>query len=135
MSNDRTTPGTSFWVTAAVIAVLAYPGSLGPCCWASSRTGIGVHVVEFIYGPILRAADACSMPAVDFFQRYSRLGAPQEWEWFKWPNVNGTGAAWYWKALRWPPFRPGPVSMTRGPSAESDAEEEPADSVRDDDDE
>src|SRR5262245_54833365 len=107
MKNERTAPGTSFWATAGGIAVLAFPASPGPWCWASSRAGIGVHVVEFIYGPILRAADACSMCAVDFCERYSRVGAAPEWEWIKFPNASGTGAAWRWMQLRWPPVRSG----------------------------
>ena len=130
MKNDRTTPGTGFWVTVAVIAVLAYPASLGPCSWASSRTGIGVSVVQFIYGPILRAAEACSMRAVDFFEAYSRVGAAPGWEWIKFPNASGTGAAWHWMQIRWPPVRRSSIGSASGPSVGSEAEEqEPSASV------
>jgi hypothetical protein len=37
MTLDRKTPTAGFWITVALVAVLAYPASFGPVCWTYSR--------------------------------------------------------------------------------------------------
>ncbi len=53
---SRKKPSAGFWITVALVAVLAYPASFGPACWISSRSGIGGSVVNFAYQPMLGMA-------------------------------------------------------------------------------
>jgi hypothetical protein len=50
MDEKRKKPGVAFWVAA----VLAYPLSIGPACWISSRLNSGAGSVPVVYRPILR---------------------------------------------------------------------------------
>jgi hypothetical protein len=76
--DSRKKPGVAFWATVLVVAGLAYPLSVGPACWASSRIGIGTDLVSIVYKPLF----ANRLPYVaDCLDRYSRLGAPEHWTW------------------------------------------------------
>ncbi len=104
MSTDRTSLGASFWVTVAAVALLAYPASLGPSCWVSSRTGVGVPVVDIIYRPILRATDNCPQSVLRIIQSYSAFGAAPEWGWVRWETAGRAEVDWHWEEFpRWPP--------------------------------
>ena len=37
MTSDRKKPGVAFWASVVLVAVLAYPLSIGPACWIASR--------------------------------------------------------------------------------------------------
>jgi len=53
MTSDRNHPSAAFWITVALLAVLAYPLSFGPACWwFSADSGTGVRVAPAMYWPI-----------------------------------------------------------------------------------
>jgi hypothetical protein len=57
MTSDRKKPSAGFWIAVTLVAVLVgYPLSFGPACWISSRSGIGVSVVNSAYPPMLGLA-------------------------------------------------------------------------------
>src|SRR5262245_32809876 len=92
MSTDRSTAGASFWLTIAAVTCLAYPASLGPSCWVTSRTGVGTSVVAAVYRPILLVADGLPLGVWKKIQRYSRVGAPPGWSWWadkSWHHSSG----------------------------------------------
>jgi hypothetical protein len=73
-------PTAGFWITVALVAVLVgYPLSFGPACWISSRSGIGVSVVNSAYQPMLGLA----FNGPDVIQRgtlwYGKLMADGRW--------------------------------------------------------
>jgi hypothetical protein len=71
-------PGVAFWATVVVVIVAMYPLSMGPACWASSRTGLGTTIVSTVFRPLV----ANSPRRVrDLFQQYSRCGAKRYWSW------------------------------------------------------
>ena len=50
---DRKRPAAGFWITVALVAVLAgYPLSLGPECWINERTDCGSQAILTTYRPI-----------------------------------------------------------------------------------
>jgi hypothetical protein len=75
---DRKKPGLAFWTTVVAVVVLAYPLSMGPACWASSRVGIGVELVSAAYKPLFKNTP---LWVADWLERYARLGAAQNWVW------------------------------------------------------
>src|SRR5262245_17069208 len=81
MTTDRGSPGAGFYLTIVAVVALAYPVSLGPTCWVSSRTGVGAAVVDVVYRPISLAADFSPTDAWSFVQWYSRVGAAPGWYW------------------------------------------------------
>ena len=50
---DRKKPGVAFWATVALVAVLAYPLSLGPACWLARRKVIPNSVITKGYMPVI----------------------------------------------------------------------------------
>jgi hypothetical protein len=55
MSEDRKKPTAGFWITVALVAVLAgYPLSFGPACWVSSYLYCGPAVINLVYQPLMR---------------------------------------------------------------------------------
>jgi hypothetical protein len=44
MTSDRNTPTAGFWITVALVAVLAYPLSFGPACWWFTRSSKEVRM-------------------------------------------------------------------------------------------
>ena len=55
MSQSHMKPGVAFWVTLmAIVALLAYPLSFGPLCWACSRNWVSGETVSVVYQPILQ---------------------------------------------------------------------------------
>jgi len=104
MSTDHSKPGASFWLTIVAVACLAYPVSLGASCWFSSRAGVGSSVVDTVYRPILRAAEAFPNSVSKVVERYSTLGAAPGWAWMQYTGASG---GWHWEDLMMrPPFLP-----------------------------
>ncbi len=55
MASDRKKPGVAFWTTVvAVVVLVAYPLSIGPAFWITSRTGFGGDAVSVLYQPVLQ---------------------------------------------------------------------------------
>ena len=81
MSEERKKVGAGFWIVIAAIVALAYPVSIGPACWISSRAGRGSEFVSWVYSPVIRICDK----GPDFVRRivrsYSEFGAPGNWVW------------------------------------------------------
>jgi hypothetical protein len=89
MEKERKTPGVGFWCTALALALVAYPLSLGPACWITSRLNAGTTAIPVIYRPMTRAAE--SSPAVrSAVQGYARLFAADDW--VLWGDKQG----WKW---------------------------------------
>jgi hypothetical protein len=87
--NRRKKRGMPFWATVVVAAVLvAYPLSLGPACWITSRTNVGAAVVGRVYHPIM-ALTSRWRPAFGLAFDYSTLFAGKEWRWF-WGHDDGS---------------------------------------------
>ncbi len=56
MTASRKQPGVAFWATVVVvIALVAYPLSFGPACWANGRTHVGDQAFLTAYRPIVWA--------------------------------------------------------------------------------
>ena len=54
---DRKKPGVAFWVTVAVVVVLAYPASYGPAVWITVRLDNPEPLVSafgYFYYPLIR---------------------------------------------------------------------------------
>jgi len=52
MNTDRKKPGVAFWATVvAALSPLLYLLSIGPACWFTSRTEVGIDAVNRIYQP------------------------------------------------------------------------------------
>jgi hypothetical protein len=49
---DRKKPGVAFWATVIVVALLAYPLSFGPACWAYKWGFLGKVRLRSIYAPV-----------------------------------------------------------------------------------
>jgi hypothetical protein len=94
MDEPRRRPGVGFWVTVGLVALFAYPLSIGPACWISSRTGFGVGTVTIVYRPIIRAAGVCPKPASEIVEKYSTIFAKDYWYWWEetWRPVGVIGA-------------------------------------------
>jgi hypothetical protein len=57
MTSERKKPGVVFWATVSVVvALIAYPLSFGPACWAVRREFIAPYVAAHAYRPILRSS-------------------------------------------------------------------------------
>ena len=78
---DRNKPGVAFWATVVVVALAAYPLTFGPACWITSRTNVGVPVVNFVYLPMMWLYDISPKPVRRSIMWYSRTGAPYGWSW------------------------------------------------------
>jgi hypothetical protein len=74
-------PTAGFWITVALVAVLAYPLSMGPACWISSYTNFGVPVVNVAYLPMMRLYDVSPEFIQDGILWYSRIGSARGWCW------------------------------------------------------
>src|SRR5437868_5112684 len=76
---DRKKPGWAFWTTVMFSLPVLYVLSFGPACWISSRSGIGVGVVNSAYQPMLGLA----FDGPDVIQRgtlwYAQLLADRRW--------------------------------------------------------
>jgi hypothetical protein len=124
MTSDRKKPGVAFWMTVAVVVVLAYPLSFGPACWISSRIEIGRKLLSVVYRPMTAGirikdfqvllADAHSrvvaeggglrmQPArsgLNLIDWYAKVGAADHWHWCydveHCPN-NGFTQRWEWR--------------------------------------
>jgi hypothetical protein len=80
--SDHKKPGVAFWATVVlVVKLVAYPLSIGPVSWISSRATVLVPAVELAYLPILRVWDKCPEPVSDFLHWYTQLGAKAGWYW------------------------------------------------------
>ena len=106
MTTDRNSPGAGFWLTIVAVVALAYPVSLGPSCWVSSRRGVGASVVSVVYRPMLVAADVSPRPAWDFIRWYSEVGAAPSWQWIE-------SKSWEHRTF---PISMGPVPISIGPA-------------------
>ena len=88
-------PTAGFWITVALVTVLlAYPISLGPACWISSRqrTSRSAEIVSYIYAPAIRACSRCPKFVLDFAWWYSEVGAANNyrWQFGHWHQLDGT---------------------------------------------
>jgi len=90
---DRKKPTAGFWITVALLAVLVgYPLSIGPACWISSRTRVGVRLIPTIYRPITWAClpeGRVDNPIGAALDWYAGLGASKGWRWT--PRPIGAG--------------------------------------------
>ena len=68
-------------VVLAVVVLAAYPLSMGPACWISSRFTAIVPAVNVVYRPALRIWPKLPKPVGSFLQWYSRVGAADGWYW------------------------------------------------------
>src|SRR5262245_59670686 len=99
MSTDRSKPGAGIWLTMAAVACFAYPASLGPGCWVTSRTGVGTSVVAAVYRPILLVADGLPLWVWKKIQRYSKFGARPGWSWWADKSWHHSSALQSWEIL------------------------------------
>ena len=74
-------PTAGFWITVALVVVLAYPLSLGPACWITSRTNSGAGMIPVIYRPIVSCLSSRKMWLRRAIARFSDVGAAQGWRW------------------------------------------------------
>ena len=77
MTSDRKKPTAGFWITVALVAALVgYPLSFGPACWAESQ----VVTVSFTYchRPLLRIANGPGIIA-DSLLWYANAGTRGIW--------------------------------------------------------
>ncbi len=92
---SRKHPPAAFWISAALVAVLvAYPLSIGPVCWITSRIGIGNRTVPAVYRPIIWACwrnGGFDKPIGRALYWYSLAGASVEWNWTVNPAVDDAG--------------------------------------------
>jgi len=92
MTDERKRPAR-FWVAVTVAVLLAYPAFLGPCCWLSSRTGLGAGFVSSVYKPIFRQFPVVYFgehdrpPMLKMLTWYSELWAMDGWSWGPHPSV------------------------------------------------
>jgi hypothetical protein len=94
MAVDSNKPGAAFWATMIiVVALAAYPLSVGPACWASSRANFGAETVSDVYRPLTWGM-ARSARFADAVSWYSGMGAADDWGW-----SNGT---WIHTDYFWP---------------------------------
>jgi hypothetical protein len=71
-------PGVVFWATVvAVVALVAYVGSLGPACWFGRRSGNVVPVSRF-YFPVGWIAHSAWIPVGLAVRWYTRAGLPRD---------------------------------------------------------
>src|SRR4051812_6264463 len=91
---DRKKPGVAFWATVVmVVALMAYPLSVGPACWISSRMGGGeCNFVSRLYAPVFSACRRCPKSIMKFARWYSEVGAEASWKWHfnYWRMTDGT---------------------------------------------
>src|SRR5260370_40830104 len=70
---DRKKPGVAFWITVALVVVLAvYSLSFGPACWIHERKGIGESTIPILYYPIIWISERCQLNDITF--RYATGG-------------------------------------------------------------
>jgi len=84
---SRTKPGVAFWMSVVLAASALFVASIGPVCWVSSRTGVGVDLVASLYGPLIRTSpNAVHRVLVS----YSMFWAAPRWCWehFVWLPVD-----------------------------------------------
>lgn len=80
--------------------LVGYPLSLGPVCWVTSRTNIGVCRVSVIYQPMFRVMSG-SERALNLRDWYTEIGASYGWSWHPRPYVIPRGEGketieWIW---------------------------------------
>ena len=84
MTAEPRKPTAAFWLMLALLALLAYPLSVGPACWISSRAGRGEQLVTATFRPLMRLCEASKSSALDrMVAWYSEIGAADGWHWFK----------------------------------------------------
>ncbi len=77
---DRKKSGVAFWASVVLVAVMAYPLSFGPVCWAGIRYKWSGRTITAAYQPAIRAW--VRAPAT-----VSRIGT---WYFVKWTNGRAT---------------------------------------------
>ncbi len=82
MSEEGQTTGVAFWGCILLLVLLAYPISMGPACWISSRLGLGANLVSRIYAPVIRICDRGPDSIRKLSMRYSEFGAAEDWAWY-----------------------------------------------------
>ena len=106
MNPDRKKPGVAFWATVvAVVALLAYPLSFGPACWAVDRGSIAARPVAKVFRPILalywKSEDEQAL-AFRIIRWYGTLGAKELPEWIMTRLVDAAGGLIASKSGLWP---------------------------------
>jgi len=99
---DRNKPGAALWGTTALLAaLLVYPVSFGPACWASSRLKAGTRAVTVVYQPIAWCLDDNYEGTLDGAIRwYAGLGAPNaDWGWWARNPCHVHAEPWAWTQL------------------------------------
>jgi hypothetical protein len=98
-------PGVAFWATVVVVVVLiAYPLSIGPACWISSRANLGTYEVMDVYSPLLTLAMSTDSKTVvnRVIWWYTEVGAAEDWEWDPIWEDDASGISrpvgWWWGA-------------------------------------
>lgn len=78
----RNKPGVAFWAAVVAAALLVgYPLSLGPACWISSYTSVGVSTVSVAYRPMMWLYEISPEPVGGVILWYSEIGAADGWCW------------------------------------------------------
>jgi hypothetical protein len=99
MTPDRKKPGVAFWASVVLVVGLAYPLSIGPAGWITSRAGFP-SAVPTAYRPILLAVDSAPGPVQRFVYRYADVFAPRGHHFLR-----GTDEYecpfWYWAVYAW----------------------------------
>jgi len=76
MSEQRKTPGVTFWIIVALVAMLVlYPLSIGPAVWLTARSYFRESTVNSFYWPVLWSA-AQAAPLEDSVGWWGSLGIP-----------------------------------------------------------
>jgi hypothetical protein len=84
VTSDRKKLGVAFWATVVVVVVLAYPLSLGPACWLSTRVELRFEIHELlycIYAPMIEYAVHGQNRTARAIQSWSRLDGREGMLW------------------------------------------------------
>jgi hypothetical protein len=99
VTDKQRTPGAGFFATICVVALMSYPLSIGPACWASSRVG-GAGVVTVVYRPVIALVGTGKTDGLAYaVEWYSAVLSAGGWHWWH-PyivDVPLDGSEWIWE--------------------------------------
>jgi hypothetical protein len=76
MDSDRKKPGVVFWATVVVVvALVAYPLSIGPAIWLTARGYLRTSAVQSFYMPVLLSVEQAE-PLENVVTWWGSLGVP-----------------------------------------------------------
>src|SRR6266481_4426228 len=92
MTDNGKTVRFAGWIAAATVALfVAYPLSLGPACWATSRLDLNGQFVTSGYQPIIWAWRRSPRPILRAIESYTYLYSDPNWAWAEPPLLDGDG--------------------------------------------